>query len=237
MKKLLTYSVLALTCISSSVFAETPSTVEDSSVTNAVQTMTSENIDNTSSVTPVSEEATVTSVTPSPEVTESVEKPAVTDIVEPKKSESVDTTSEVASPTKDLTPMTIQPALSDSSEKGGALGTLIFLMPFLFYIFFAYCIYVIAKKLGAESAWLAFVPVFNFVLILRIAGMSGWWILGLLVPLLNIYVVIKAWHGVSLRTGHDAGWTVGLILLGAIFVPLTAFTYQGNTVSSPATSV
>ena len=237
MKKLLTYSVLALTCISSSAFAETPDTMEDSSMTNMVQTMTSENIDNTSSVTPIAEEAMVTSVTPSPEVAENTEKSVVTDTVEPKKSESVETTSEVISPSKDLASMTIQPTLPDSSEKGGALGTLIFLMPFIFYIFFAYCIYVIAKKLGTENAWLAFVPVFNFILILRIAGMSGWWILGLLVPLLNIYVVIKAWHGVSLRTGHDAGWTVGLILLGAIFVPLTAFTYQGNTVNTPVTPV
>ena len=105
------------------------------------------------------------------------------------------------------------------------------------YLFISYSVYLIAKKLGEENAWLAFVPVFNFVLILRIAGMSGWWILGLLVPLLNIYVVTKAWHGVSLRTGHDAGWTVGLILLGAIFIPLTAFTYQGNTVSTPINPV
>ena len=105
------------------------------------------------------------------------------------------------------------------------------------YLFYSYCLYLIATKLGEANAWLAFIPVFNFILILRMAGMSGWWILGLLVPLLNIYVVTKAWHGVSLRTGHDAGWTVGLILLGAIFIPLTAFTYQGNTVSTPINPV
>lgn len=82
------------------------------------------------------------------------------------------------------------------------------------YLFISYSVYLIAKKLGEENAWLAFVPLFSFILILRMAGMSGWWILGLFVPILNIYVIVKALHnGISLRTGHDAGWTVGLFFL------------------------
>lgn len=97
------------------------------------------------------------------------------------------------------------------------------------YVFYSYCLFILAKKLGEQYAWMAWVPVLNIVLQMRMAKMSLWWILGLFVPFFNIYVVIRMLHdGVSKRTGHGGWWTVGLIFLGFIFMPLTAFGYKGE---------
>lgn len=114
--------------------------------------------------------------------------------------------------------------LSDNLEKGWQfLIFLIGLSLFMLYLFYSYCIYFIAKNLGEITAWFAFIPFFNFGVLLRMANMSIWWILGLFIPLLNIFIVIKAIHnGISLRTGHGVNWTIGLLLFWVIFLPLTA---------------
>lgn len=97
----------------------------------------------------------------------------------------------------------------------------------VFYLFYSYCLYLLAEKLGEKNTWMAFIPVLNIILMFRMAKMSPWWILSIFVPLLNIYAFIVMIHrGISLRTGHGAGWTVGLIFLYLIFFPLTAFGYK-----------
>jgi Family of unknown function (DUF5684) len=109
-------------------------------------------------------------------------------------------------------------------------GIIGLLAPLFIYLFYSYCQYLLATKLGQPKAWFAFIPVFGLILTLRQAGMSGWWALGLLVPFLNIYVIVRMMHqGISLRTGHQTGWTVGLVLLYMIFFPITAFTYTPAT--------
>jgi hypothetical protein len=86
-----------------------------------------------------------------------------------------------------------------------SLGIVGFLAPVCIYLFYSYCQYLLATKLGQPKAWFAFVPVLGLILGLRQAGMSAWWILGLFVPLLNIYVVIRmTHHGISVPTGHGA---------------------------------
>lgn len=114
--------------------------------------------------------------------------------------------------------------LSDNLEKGWQfLILLIGLSLFALYLFYSYCIYFIAKNLGEITAWFAFIPFFNFGVLLRMANMSIWWMFGLFIPLLNIFIVIKAIHnGISLRTGHGVNWTIGLLLFWVIFLPLTA---------------
>lgn len=114
--------------------------------------------------------------------------------------------------------------LSNNLEKGWQfLILLIGISLFVLYLFYSYCIYFIAKNLGEITAWFAFIPFFNFGVLLRMANMSIWWMFSLFIPLLNIFIVIKAIHnGISLRTGHGVNWTIGLLLFWVIFLPMTA---------------
>ncbi len=55
------------------------------------------------------------------------------------------------------------------------------------------------------------------------AGKPGWWLILLLIPLVNIVFAIWLNNMISKSFGKDVGFTVGLVLLGFIFLPILAF--------------
>jgi hypothetical protein len=67
------------------------------------------------------------------------------------------------------------------------------------------------------------IPIVNAYVLLRIAGLPRWSFLLLLLPPLNLLLLAWIW----LRLGRVFGWglifSIGLILLNPIFVPLLAF--------------
>ena len=148
------------------------------------------------------------------------------------------TTTSVASPSSDrvvawATAMRIDKSAEYAQSNSGA-GIIGLVLQLAFYAFFSYCLFLLATKLGEEYAWLAFVPLLSTILLFRMAKMSAWWILGLFVPLFNIYVIIKMMHNaISLRTGHGALMTVGLIFLYPIVMPIVAFTYKSEAPAVP----
>jgi len=90
-----------------------------------------------------------------------------------------------------------------------------------FYLLFSLCIYKIAKKTGVENAWLAWIPVVQVVPFIQSAGKPLWWILLLLVPLLNLIVGILLWMAIAERRGKPP-WVGILIIIPflGLFVPL-----------------
>jgi hypothetical protein len=79
--------------------------------------------------------------------------------------------------------------------------------------------------MNIQYSWMAWIPVLSVFNLTKIAGLSYWWILGLFIPLWNIYAIIKIMHGISKNTWHGGGWTVWLFFLYFIFFPITALTY------------
>ena len=75
-----------------------------------------------------------------------------------------------------------------------------------------------------EPAWAAFVPIYSFIVLLRVAGRPAtwaWFLLLALVPFIGglalLVVSIIVLNDVSKSFGHGAGFTVGLVLLSVIF--------------------
>lgn len=61
------------------------------------------------------------------------------------------------------------------------------------YVYMALALMAVAKRLGTPNAWLAWIPVGNFVLMANMAKMPWWPVLlliGLIIPILNIFVAI-----------------------------------------------
>jgi hypothetical protein len=48
------------------------------------------------------------------------------------------------------------------------------------YIYYAFALMTMAKKLKAANAWLAWIPVGNIFLMTQMVGISGWWTLVIL---------------------------------------------------------
>jgi hypothetical protein len=103
-------------------------------------------------------------------------------------------------------------------------------------LYLAFLVFVIAgiwktfTKAG-QPGWASIVPIYNIIVMSKIAGKPAWWIVLCIIPIVNIYGLITLFHGISTKFGKGAGFTVGLVLLGFIFFPILGFgdaVYEGH---------
>ena len=114
-------------------------------------------------------------------------------------------------------------------------------MAIVIVIYLAFLVFMIATmwkvftKAG-QPGWAIFIPIYNAIVFLKIAGKPWWWIFLFIIPIVNIVFLIMMINGVSKNFGQGTGFTVGLILLGFIFYPMLAFgDYQYKGVAPIAT--
>jgi len=78
------------------------------------------------------------------------------------------------------------------------------------------------EKAG-EPGWASLIPVYNLIVMLRIAGKPFWWLILMFVPFVNIIAFILVGLATAERFGKGAGFGLGLTFLGFIFYPVLAF--------------
>ena len=74
-----------------------------------------------------------------------------------------------------------------------------------------------------QPGWASIVPFYNMYIMLVIAGKPGWWIILMLIPIVNLIVGIIASIAVAQKFGKGTGFGIGLALLGFIFYPILGF--------------
>jgi hypothetical protein len=84
------------------------------------------------------------------------------------------------------------------------------------------CMWKIFDKAG-QKGWLAIIPILNWVTLLKVVHKEIWWIILLLIPCVNIFVIIIVIWNLAKAFGHGGGWGLGLIFLPFIFGPMLAF--------------
>jgi thiol-disulfide isomerase/thioredoxin len=80
------------------------------------------------------------------------------------------------------------------------------------YIYFALCLYYIAKKTQTKHAWLAWIPVAGIFLMCSAGKIRFWWLLLLLAPIVNIFMVFFIWYKVIKARGKP-GWLLILSIV------------------------
>lgn len=83
---------------------------------------------------------------------------------------------------------------------------------------------------AGEEGWIALIPIYNAVILMKIAGKPGWWVLLLFVPIANIVVAILMNIGLARNFGRSDGFAIGLIFLPYIFQLILGF---GDSKYSP----
>jgi hypothetical protein len=78
------------------------------------------------------------------------------------------------------------------------------------------------EKAG-EPGWAALVPIYNIIVLLRIADKPMWWIILLFVPFVNIVIAYLVAVGVASRFGKGIGFAIGLVILAPIFYAMLAW--------------
>jgi hypothetical protein len=113
--------------------------------------------------------------------------------------------------------------VQQSGDSGGFIALFFFLaLLLLFVVIPIAATWQIFVKAG-QPGWAALVPVYNLVILLKIVQRPIWWLVLLFVPFVNFVVPLILMYDLARVFGKGVGFTVGLILLGPIFLALLAF--------------
>ena len=100
------------------------------------------------------------------------------------------------------------------------IGVILYLAIVVIMIIAMWKIFTKAGKPG----WAILIPIYNIIVMLEIVGKPTWWIIIiLLVPIVNIVFLIWMINLLSLSFGKDVGFTIGILLLSFIFIPILGF--------------
>jgi len=106
-----------------------------------------------------------------------------------------------------LTPggMTEEEARALGEKFGRIFLVLILVLMPLYYIHYAITLQVTAKKTGTDQAWLAWLPIAQLLLMVRIATKPWWWFLLMFVPVVGLIIWILTWIGIA-EAREKPGW-------------------------------
>jgi len=107
----------------------------------------------------------------------------------------------------------------------GAIGGILYLAVIVLLIVSMWKIFVKAGQPG----WASIIPIYNLIVLLQIVRKPIWWIVLMLIPIVNFIIFIILSIELAKVFGKSTGFGVGLALLGFVFFPILAFsdaTYQ-----------
>jgi hypothetical protein len=124
---------------------------------------------------------------------------------------------------------------SSSYSGDGASAAILAMTSVIWVVYLAVLVVVIAGmwkvfvKAG-QPGWAAIVPIYNMIILVQIVGRPIWWVALLfasIIPCVGWIVALAAgvilMNDLSKSFGQSTGFTVGLILLSPVFVPILGF--------------
>ena len=90
---------------------------------------------------------------------------------------------------------------------------------------------------AGQPGWACLIPIYNFYILCKIAGRPGWWLLLMLIPLVNFIIMIIISIDIAKNFGKGVGFGLGLVFLGFIFFPILGFgsaQYHGSAAGGGA---
>ena len=94
---------------------------------------------------------------------------------------------------------------------------------------------------AGQPGWAVLIPIYNIIVLLRIAGLPWYWVFAPFVAIIPIlgwiaYLVWIVWvhHRISTRFGQGVGFTIGLTLLSPIFWLILGFGSAKYVAEQPA---
>jgi len=108
----------------------------------------------------------------------------------------------------------------------GFFGWLFYMAVIVLMLVSMWKVFVKAGKPG----WACLIPVYNTLVMLEIVGKPWWYLLLMLIPIVNIVIWIMISLDMARVFGKGSGFGIGLAFLPMIFYPILAFgdaKYQG----------
>lgn len=124
-----------------------------------------------------------------------------------------------------------------SSAAGGMFLLVMFVVFVALYVYMAYCLQQIAKKTNTPNDWLAWIPIANIVLMVQIARLPLWWIVGLFIPFVNIGVIIYLWWKIAEARNRPGWWSILMLISPVNLVLLWFLAFREGTTQPPIPNV
>jgi len=114
-----------------------------------------------------------------------------------------------------------------------------FLLLLAMMVYFSAILWVVAGKTGTPGSWMAWVPLLNVVLMCRVARKPLWYILLLLIPIVNLVAAILIWMGIAKARGKGPILGVLMVvplvnLVAAVAIAVGPANSQGTAVAPAA---
>jgi ABC-type sulfate transport system permease subunit len=119
-------------------------------------------------------------------------------------------------------------APSSAAATGMGMGMMIVFA--IIALFLIAAMWKVFEKAG-EPGWAAIIPIYNIIILLKIAGKPAWWVILFIVPVVNFIIAILVALAIAKNFGKGTGFGLGLAFLGFIFYPVLAWgdaRYQGQ---------
>ena len=94
--------------------------------------------------------------------------------------------------------------------------------------------WVLFGKAG-QARWKSLVPIYSFLVLLRIVGRKWWWLLLAFVPVVGVVIWIVVALDLATSFGRGTGFGLGLAFLPFVFGPILAF--GGSSYRGPASQL
>lgn len=120
-------------------------------------------------------------------------------------------------------------------SSSGQVSPVFWICEIAFIVLMVAAMWRVFSKAG-EPGWAAIIPIYNIYVMCKVAGRPGWWLILLLIPIVNFIIAIILNVDISKRFGNGVGFAIGMIFLPFIFWPILGFgsaQYQGGAPAMP----
>ncbi|MCP5106243.1 MAG: signal peptidase I [bacterium] len=107
-------------------------------------------------------------------------------------------------------------------DEFAAMGAGIMVFYLAIIIFMLISMWKVFEKAG-QPGWAVIIPIYNIIVLLKIAKKELWWIILLFIPFVNIIILILVYIAVAENFGKSQLFGLGLAFFGIIFFPILAF--------------
>lgn len=124
--------------------------------------------------------------------------------------------------------------LAQEDQTGMVAGVAGGLVGFLLGVIALVSMWKVYTKAG-KPGWAVLIPIYNLIVLLEIVGRPVWWLILLLIPLVNVVVVVMLAFDLAKSFGKGSGFGLGLVFLNFIFMMILGFgsaTYVGPVAAS-----
>lgn len=112
--------------------------------------------------------------------------------------------------------------LAQGDEGGGIAALLVPLIALAIVIVIIAGFWQTFVKAG-KPGWASIIPIYNVIVMLEIAGKPIWWLLLLLIPIINLVISIIVAIDIAKAFGKGTGFGLGLAFFPFIFYPILGF--------------